>query len=92
LQYDIIEYKEQLSFWKQVQMQNRIRSKIPGSKNAFEFEPNLLGVQTGLEKSEKFSKILICLDLLDCEFRLPWLYREILSFHTSSPWTWFERK
>jgi hypothetical protein len=92
LQYDIIEYKEQLSFWKQVQMQNRIRSKIPGSKNAFEFGPNLLGVQTGLEKSEKFSKILICLDLLDCEFRLPWLYCEILSFHTSSPWTWFERK
>jgi hypothetical protein len=58
--------------------------KIPGRKSTFEFGPNLLGVQTCLEKSEKFSKILICLDLPDCEFGLAWLYGKICSFHTSS--------
>jgi hypothetical protein len=66
--------REQLSFWTQVQIQIRTRTKNPGSKTAFEFGPNLLGVQTGLEKSDKFPTILICLHLPDCEFRLIWLY------------------
>jgi hypothetical protein len=65
-----MENKEQLSFWTQVQIENRIQTKIPGSKTTFEFGPNLMGVQTDLEQSDKFPKILICLDLLDCEFRL----------------------
>jgi hypothetical protein len=69
-----MEDKEQLSLWTQVQIQIRNRTKNPGSKNAFEFGPNLLGVQTSLEKSGKFPKILICLGLPDCEFRLTWLY------------------
>jgi hypothetical protein len=73
LQYDRMQDKEQLSFWKQVLIQN-IRTKIPTSKTAFEFGPNLLGVQTGLEKSDKFPKIVICLDLPECEFRLIGLY------------------
>jgi hypothetical protein len=60
-QYDRMEDKEHVYFWRQVQMRNRIRTKILGSKSAFEFGPNLLGFQTGLEKSNKFSKILICL-------------------------------
>jgi hypothetical protein len=72
-----MEDKEQRSLWTQVQIQNRIRTKIPGIKTAFEFGPNLLGVQTGLKKSDKFLKILICLALLDCEFRLAWLHAEI---------------
>jgi hypothetical protein len=70
---DRMEYMEQLSIWTQVQ----IRTKIPGNKTTFEFGPNLLGVQTGLEKSDKFSKILICIVLQDCEFRLASLYGEI---------------
>jgi hypothetical protein len=45
-------------------------TKIPGSKTTFEFGPNLLGVQTYLEKFDKFPKILICLDLPKCEFIL----------------------
>jgi hypothetical protein len=32
LQYNRMEDKEQHSFWKQVQIQNRIRTKIPGAK------------------------------------------------------------
>jgi hypothetical protein len=87
-QDDRTEDKEQLYFWKKVQ----IRNKNPGSGTAFEFRPNLLEVQTCLEKSDKFTKIHICPDLPDFEFRLAWLYREILCFHTSSPLTWFERK
>jgi hypothetical protein len=38
-------------------------------QTAFEFGPNLLGIQTSLKKSDKFPKILICLDLPECEFR-----------------------
>jgi hypothetical protein len=87
-----MEDKEQLSFWTQVQIQITTRTKIPWSIIAFEFGPNLLGVQTGLEKFDKFPKILIYLDLWDCEFRLTWLYDGIWSFHASSPWTWFERR
>jgi hypothetical protein len=45
-----MKYKEQLSFWKQVQIPNRIGIKIPESKTAFEVELNLFVVQTGLEK------------------------------------------
>jgi hypothetical protein len=39
-------------------------------QTAFEFGPNLLEVQTCLERSNKFPKILICVDLLECELRL----------------------
>jgi hypothetical protein len=35
---------------------------------AFEFGPNFLEVQTYLEKSDNFPKIIICLDLPECEF------------------------
>jgi hypothetical protein len=72
-----MEDKKQLYFWTQVQIRNIIQTKIPGRQAVFEFGPNLLGVQTGLDKSDKFPKILICLDLSDCEFRLTWLYGEI---------------
>jgi hypothetical protein len=41
--------KEQLSFWTQVQTQIRTQTKNPGSKTAFEFGPNLLGIPIGLE-------------------------------------------
>jgi hypothetical protein len=74
---DRMEYMEQLSIWTQVQIRNRIRTKIPRNKTTFEFGPNLLGVQTGLEKSDKISKILICIVLQDCEFRLASLYGKI---------------
>jgi hypothetical protein len=43
-----------------------------------------IGGPTCLEKSDKFSKILICLDLPEPEFRLAWLYSKICRFHTSS--------
>jgi hypothetical protein len=72
-----MEDREQFFFWKQVQIRNIIRTKILGRKTAFEFGPNLLGVQTGLGKFDKLLKILIFLDLPDCEFRLVWLYGEI---------------
>jgi hypothetical protein len=72
-----VEDREQLSFWKQVQIRSTIRIKIPGRKTAFELEPNLLGVQTSLEKSNKFPNILICLDLPECEFGLAWLHGKI---------------
>jgi hypothetical protein len=46
-------------------------------QTAFEFGPNLLEVQTYLEKSKKIPKILICFDILEYEFRLTWLYGKI---------------
>jgi hypothetical protein len=79
-QSDRMKSEEELSFWKQVQIPNRIGIKTPRSKTGFEFELNLLGKQTCLEKSGKFPKILICLDLPKCEFRLSWLYGENLQF------------
>jgi hypothetical protein len=38
----------------------------------FEFDSNLLGIQIGLEKSDKFPKIPIYLGLPEYEFRLVW--------------------
>jgi hypothetical protein len=66
LQVDRMENEEQLSLWKQVQIRNEISIKNPGSKSTFEFGPNLLGIQTCLEKSDKFLKIPICLGLPEC--------------------------
>jgi hypothetical protein len=86
LQSDRIKDKEELSFWKQVQISNKIWSKIPGSQTTFEFELNLFEVQTCLENSVKFPKILTYLGLTECEFRLGWLYGKTYSFHTSSIW------
>jgi hypothetical protein len=83
---------EQLSFWKKFQIRNIIWIKNPGSKTASKFDPNLFGVQTGLKKSDKFPKILICLSLLEHEFRLVWLYGEIWSFHPSFIWQFENNK
>jgi hypothetical protein len=82
LHADRLEDKEQLSLWNQVQIWNRIWIKNPGSWTDFEFDSNLLGVQTCLEWSDKFPKFLICLDLPECEFLLAWSYGKIWSFHT----------
>jgi hypothetical protein len=49
-------------------------------KTAFEFEPILLEAQTGLEKSDKFPKILICPSLLDCELTLGMVVWQKLKF------------
>jgi hypothetical protein len=76
--------REQLPFLKQVQIPNSILIKVPGSKISFDFELNLFEVQTCLEKSSKFPKIITCLDLLKCELILAWLYGKTCSFHTSS--------
>jgi hypothetical protein len=81
---DRITDKEQPAFWKQVQIQKRIWIKILGRKTAFKFDPNLFGAKPGLEKSDKFPKILICLDNLEREFRLAWLYGKIWSFIQAS--------
>jgi hypothetical protein len=77
LQADRMEDRQQLSFWEQVQTQNRTGIKNSGSRIAFEFGPNLLGVQTDLVKSDKFPRIFNFHDLLECEFRLTWLYGKI---------------
>jgi hypothetical protein len=73
---DILEDKEQLSFWNQVEMRNRIQIKNPGIRTVFEHDLNLLGIQTCLKKSDKFPKILFAflsqnmnLDWHDCMVR-----------------------
>jgi hypothetical protein len=83
---DRMEDKEQLSFWKKVKIQERIWIKNSESKTTFEFGPNLLGIQTCLGKSDKFPKIFVCPDPLECEFRMTWLYGKIWSFPKSSIW------
>jgi hypothetical protein len=75
---------EQFSVWKKVKIPNIIGIKILGSKSAFEFELNLFAVQTRLNKFGKFPRILTCLALPECEFRLAYLYGKICSFPTSS--------
>jgi hypothetical protein len=71
---------EQLSFWNQVQIRNIIEIKNPRNRTDFEFHLMSLGIQTFLEKSDKFPKILIC--LIEYEFRLAWLYGKIkVSIH-----------
>jgi hypothetical protein len=82
---DRVEDTEQLSFLNQVQIRNKIWIKNPGIRTVFEFDWNLLVIQTGLEKSDKFPKIPIYLDLLECEFRLAWVHDKISRFHTL-PW------
>jgi hypothetical protein len=47
---DILEDMEQLSFWNEVEIRNRILIKNPGSRTIFEPELNLFEVQTCLEK------------------------------------------
>jgi hypothetical protein len=85
LHADRMEDKEQLSFSNQVQIWNRIWLKNPESRTVFEFDSNLLGIQTGLEKSDKFPKFPIYLDLLEYEFTSAWLHDKIWRFHTR-PW------
>jgi hypothetical protein len=70
LKSDMTKDREQLFFWKHIQIPNRIWIKIPGSKTTFQFELNLFEVQTCLEKFGKLPEILIGLDLPDYEFRL----------------------
>jgi hypothetical protein len=82
---DSIEDRAQLFFLKQVQIRNRIWIKNYGSRIIFEFDSKLLGIQTGLEESDKFEKNPIDLDLLEYEFRLAWLHDKIWRFHTC-PW------
>jgi hypothetical protein len=65
-----LDNKEQLLFWNQVQNRNRIGIKNSGSRTVFELELNLLGIQTYLEKSDKFPKIHICLPFPKYVFRL----------------------
>jgi hypothetical protein len=81
---DRIEDKEKRSFWNNVQIRNRILIKNPGSRTDFEINLNLLGIQTYLENSYKFPKILIYLSLPEYEFRVTWLYGKIQSFHACS--------
>jgi hypothetical protein len=51
--------------------------KNPGIRTVFEFDSNLLGIQTGLKESNKFPKIPIYLDLPEYEFRLARLHDKI---------------
>jgi hypothetical protein len=43
---------------------------------------NIKGIQTSWENCQKFSKIMICQVLHNCNFRWPHLHREIPSFFT----------
>jgi hypothetical protein len=45
-----------------------------------------------MEKSNKFPKILIYLELPECEFRLAWLCGKDFRSRTCSMWTWFENE
>jgi hypothetical protein len=69
------------------------------SKFETEYELNFLGAELLLKVAQIYwgfepiwknlinsLKFPICLDLLECEFRLTWLYGEIWSFHTCSIW------
>jgi hypothetical protein len=51
-------------------------------RTEFENDLNLLGIQTYLEKSDKFPKIPICLIIPEYEFGLARLHGQIGSFCT----------
>jgi hypothetical protein len=81
---------EQHPFWKQVQIQKWIWITNPRSRIAFEFEPNLLEVQTCLKKN--LINFLFALTFQNVN--LDWhgcMVKSEVSIQ-APPWTWFERK
>ncbi len=62
---------------------NRIQVIKFGTPSTLNLSLNFKGVQTFLEKSDKFSKIPCLLDILEYNFTLTHLYSNIGSFFTS---------
>jgi hypothetical protein len=62
---------------------NRIQVIKLGTTSTLNLSLNFYGVQTFLEKSDKFSKIPCLLDILEYNFILNHLYSNIGSFFTS---------
>jgi hypothetical protein len=83
LQVDSLKHKKQLYFLSQLQILSKIIFYKFWNKFKFESSLNFKGVQTFLEKSDKFSKIPSSHDILQYEFRLTHLYSNIKSFFTS---------
>jgi hypothetical protein len=75
--------KEQLSLLANLQIPSGYQVKNSGTKINFESSLNFKGVQTFLEKSDKFLKILSSHDILEYNFTLTQLYSNIGSFFTS---------
>jgi hypothetical protein len=75
--------KEQLSLLENLQIPTVYQVKNSGTKINFESSSNFKGVQTFLEKSDKFLKILYSHDILEYNFTLTQLYSNIGSFFTS---------
>jgi hypothetical protein len=83
LHRDSLKHKEQLSFLSQLQIPSKLQVKNYGTKIKFESSSNFKGVQTFLEKSDKFLKILSSHDILEYNFTLTHFYSNIGSFFTS---------
>jgi hypothetical protein len=58
-----------------------------GNNPTLNISLNFQGVQTFLEKSDKFSKIPCFLDILEYNFKLTHLYSKIESYFTSGKMT-----
>jgi hypothetical protein len=85
---NLIEWKiwKNFLFWGQVQIQNIIWIKIPGSKTTFEFKLNLLEAQACLEKLVNSLKFLLALSLQNVNLDWYSCMEKNCSFHTSFIW------
>jgi hypothetical protein len=83
LNSDTLKHKEQLSCLSQLQIPSELQVKNSGIKVNFESSSNFKGVQTFLEKSDKFLKILSSHYILEYNFMLTHLYSNIGSFFIS---------
>jgi hypothetical protein len=83
LQVDSLKHKEQLYFFGPTSNSLRIERYKFYNKFKFESPLNFKGVQTFLEKSNKFSKIPSSHYILEYEFILTYLYSNIGNSFTS---------
>jgi hypothetical protein len=83
LHSDSLKYKEQLCFLSQLQILSGLHVKNSGTNLIFEFSSNFKGIQTFLEKSDKFFKIQSSHGIFEYNFTFTHLYSNIRSFFTS---------
>jgi hypothetical protein len=86
LQHNRLSNEEQLSFWEDVQIPNRMWIRISGCKLSLNLGWIYLGLKLHWKKFGNFHKILACLNIQEYKFRWPYLYAKILCFYISAFW------
>jgi hypothetical protein len=85
--HQTLQYKEQLCFLSQLQILSGLHVKNSATNLIFEFSSNFKGIQTFLEKSDKFFKIQSSHEIFEYNFTFTHLQSNIRSFFTSGKMT-----